>query len=118
VVGIKFVVFQELLRENTERREKLLVDLKGFQKKTKRANQTNLVKKKKLYKEVTRKKTEKRETCFLFSSSSSSCINIPLCLALEGYFGEREYNFFFHAGERDPKGFFIRPLLPSPSRSK
>ncbi len=36
VVGIKFVVFQELLRENTERPEKLLVDLKDFQKKKKK----------------------------------------------------------------------------------
>lgn len=33
VVGIlQFVVFQELVRENTVRPEKLLVDLKGFQK--------------------------------------------------------------------------------------
>jgi hypothetical protein len=36
VVGIlQFVVFQELVRENTVRPEKLLVDLKGFQKKKK-----------------------------------------------------------------------------------
>jgi hypothetical protein len=34
VVGIlQFVVFQKLVRENTVRPEKLLVDLKGFQKK-------------------------------------------------------------------------------------
>ncbi len=31
-------------------------------------------------------------------------------IALEGYFGEREYNFCFFLLHIDPKGFFIRPL--------